>query len=398
MMLLATSAFFSSAETAFSSLSRSRLKILADDGNKKAQLVLKMSENYDNLLSSILVGNNVVNIAMASITTLWLTSIMKSGGATLSTVVTTISVLIFGEITPKSLSKEAPERVAMATAPLLRLFIIVLSPINWLFSKWKQLISHLIKIDEDRRVGGEELLAIVTEAEREGGIDDIESLLIKSAIEFGDQRAMDIAIPRVDVTAIPDDLARDSVNEIFEHTGYSRLPVYRNSVDNIIGILHQKDFLMFEEWQLGVKPPVFVTEMIDIGSLLKQLQRQKSHMAVVVDEFGGTAGIVTMEDILEELVGEIWDEHDEMSTEFIWNEQGDVTISGDADLDDMFEKLSIKPTHEYEASSVSGWVMEMLERIPQEGDVIEYEGYRFTVTGINGRRVTEVNAIKKEFE
>ena len=201
-ILLAFSAFFSASETAFSGLSKSRLKVMADDGNKKAALALDMSQDYDKLLSTILVGNNIVNIAMTSLATVWFTTLLASGGATVSTVVTTVMVLIFGEITPKSLANKAPETFAMGVAPMLRLCVLVLTPINWLFSLWKQVMGKIVTVEEDRVVDGEELLAIVSEAEREGGIDDVESQLIQNAIEFGDHNAMEIGTPRVDITAV----------------------------------------------------------------------------------------------------------------------------------------------------------------------------------------------------
>ncbi|MBQ1270483.1 MAG: HlyC/CorC family transporter [Clostridia bacterium] len=395
--LVAMSAFFSASETAFSSLSRSRLKIMADDGNKKAARVLAMSEDYDKLLSTILVGNNIVNIAMTSIATIWFTSVMLHGGATASTVFSTVVVLIFGEITPKSLAKEVPEKVAIAVQPLLSLCVTVLTPINWLFSLWKQVMNKVVKVKEDRRVDGEELLAIVTEAEREGGIDDVESTLIKSAIEFGDHNAIEISTPRVDVVAVSENDSRERVAEVFIESGFSRLPVYSGSIDNIVGVIHHKEFFTGkDDWKKGMQEPVFVTETIDIGSLLQMMQRKKCHLAVICDEFGGTAGIVTMEDILEELVGEIWDEHDETVEEFEEKENGDALISGDLSLEDMFENLEIKENDEFESTSVAGWVMEMLEVIPSEGDSFEYGGYRFTVTEMSVRRIVSIKAEKPQ--
>lgn len=367
---------------------------MADNGNKNAALVLSMSEHYDELLSTILVGNNIVNIAMASIATLWFTSVIKHGGATASTVFTTVVVLIFGEISPKSLAKETPEKVALAFAPLLKGFVTILKPVNWLFGLLKKMLSKVVTVKDERKVDGEELLAIVTEAEREGGIDDVESLLIRSAIEFGDHDAMEIATPRVDITAISDDDSAEKIEKTFNETGFSRLPVYSGSIDNIIGILHQKDFLLCRtEWRKGIKIPVFVTETIDIGSLLKLMQRKKSHMAVIVDEFGGTAGIVTMEDILEELVGEIWDEHDETITDFEIGENGSVDINGDTLLEDMMDRLGIETEREFESTSVAGWVMEMLERIPMEGDTFSFGEYDFIVTKVSGRRIRRVEAV-----
>lgn len=390
--LLAMSAFFSASETSFSGVSRSRLKVMAEDGNKKADLVLHMSQDYDKLLSTILVGNNIVNIGLSSLATVWFTSMLKSGGASVSTIVTTVLVLIFGEITPKSLAKEAPEKFAMALAPMLRLCVLVLTPINWIFTQWKKLLRSVISVEEDRVVDGEELLAIVSEAEREGGIDDVESQLIQNAIEFGDHNAIEIATPRVDVTAVSEEATRESVERTFAETGFSRLPVYKGSVDNIIGILHQKDFLVHKDWHKGIQQPLFVTETMDVGALLKQMQRNKSHMAVISDEFGGTAGIVTMEDILEELVGDIWDEHDERIEPVIHEGDGIVSISGDLVLDEMMEELEIRYDDQFEAGSVSGWVMEVLKTIPSKGDSFVFADYHFEVTEVSHRRVLRIKA------
>ena len=391
-ILLSMSAFFSASETSFSGVSRSRLKVMAEDGNKKADLVLSMSQDFDKLLSTILVGNNIVNIALSSLATVWFTTILTSGGASVSTVVTTILVLIFGEISPKSLAKEAPEKFAMTLAPMLRLCVLVLSPINLIFTQWKKLLRSVITVQEDRVVDGEELLAIVSEAEREGGIDDVESQLIQNAIEFGDHSAMEIGTPRVDVTAVPDTADRETVERAFTETGFSRLPVYKGSVDNIIGILHQKDFLVHKDWHKGIQQPLFVTETMDVGTLLKHLQRRMCHMAIISDEFGGTAGIVTMEDVLEELVGDIWDEHDERIDPVIHEGDGIVSISGDMVLDEMMEELEIRYDDQFEAGSVSGWVMEVLKTIPSKGDSFVFADYHFEVTEVKHRRVIRVKA------
>ena len=391
-ILLAFSAFFSASETAFSGLSKSRLKVMADDGNKKAALALDMSQDYDKLLSTILVGNNIVNIAMTSLATVWFTTVLVSGGATVSTVVTTVMVLIFGEITPKSLANKAPETFAMGVAPVLRLCVLVLTPVNWLFSQWKKVMGKIVTVEEDRVVDGEELLAIVSEAEREGGIDDVESQLIQNAIEFGDHNAMEIGTPRVDITAVSVEADRETVERAFAESGFSRLPIFKGTVDNIIGILHQKDFLAHREWREGVQQPLFITETMDVGTLLKQLQRSKCHMAVICDAFGGTAGIVTMEDVLEELVGDIWDEHDERVEPVIYEGDGIVSFSGDMVLDEMMEELGIRYDDQFEAGSVSGWIMEVLKTIPVKGDGFVFADYHFEVTEVRRRRVLRIKA------
>ena len=318
--LVIFSAFFSATETAFSTLNRVRIKTMAENGDFRAQRVLSLSDRYDNLLSTILVGNNIVNIGLASIATVFFVNLIGSEGATVSTAVITVVVLIFGEISPKSLAKESPERFAMFAAPVLRVLMILLTPVNFLFAQWKKFLSRVFVHRDDRKVTEDELLTIVQEAENEGGINEQESGLIRNAITFNDREARDVLVPRVDLEAVDQKDSKEKIAQMFAKTNYSRLPVYEESIDHIKGILLEKDFHN-RAYQTDVpvtailKPAVFVGESIKIRSLLQLLQQNKSHMAVVADEYGGTVGIVTMEDILEELVGEIWDEHDEVIQE-----------------------------------------------------------------------------------
>ena len=368
VLLLCLSAYFSATETAFSSLNRSRMKNMADRGDQRAKLVLGLADQYDKLLSTILVGNNIVNISLSSVATVFFIAHFGNIGATLSTAVVTIVVLIFGEISPKSLAKEAPEQFALAVAPVLRVLMVLLTPVNWLFTQWKKLLSRLIKTPDDRRVTQEELLTIVEEAASEGGIDQQESELIRSAIEFGDQRAQDILTPRVDVMGVSHTADADQVAQVFVDTGYSRVPVYDGSLDEIVGIIHQKDFYRFvlsggQPLKSVVKPAVYVAPGMPIQSLLKTLQKAKAHMAVVTDEFGGTMGIVTMEDILEELVGEIWDEHEEILKPIERREDGQYLVSCLADLDELYLFLGLKGVPV--SSSVGGWVR--WARCPRRG-------------------------------
>ena len=393
-LFVVMSAFFSATETAFNSLSVTKMKIMAERGKKSAILVLKLLENYDKLLSTILVGNNVVNIALASVATVWFVELIGDSGATVSTAVTTVIVLIFGEITPKGLAKESPENFAGFAAPIINLLEIILAPINALFSLWKKLISKVVKNKEDRSFTEEELLNIVEEVELNGGISEQESELIKSALEFNENSAADIATPRVDITAVSKDAESEEVKKVFSETGYSRIPVYDDSIDDIIGIIHQIDFYR-EGGKITesiLKKPIFVPTSIKIGALLKLLQKAKCHMAVVTDEYGGTYGIVTMEDILEELVGEIWDEHDEVEEDFTKSENGIYTVSGSADPEEMLENLGIEKEIRY--ATVSGWVMDELDKVPTVGDSFEFEGYVVNVTATDGMRVETVE-IKK---
>lgn len=391
-LLIMGSAYFSATETAFSALNKIRIKNLANDGDKRAKLTLELSENYDKLLSTILIGNNIVNITATSVATVLFVKYMGDVGATVSTAVMTVLVLIFGEISPKSLAKESPESFAMFSAPILRVMLTILSPLNFLFMLWKKLLSKIFKVKEDRGITEEELITIVEEAAQDGGIDVQEGELIRSAIEFDDIEVVDVLTPRIDIEAVPDTADEKEVKEVFKRSGYSRLPVYEGSTDNIIGVINQKDFYNRDDSESVksiIKPVIVTTESTKISKLLKLLQKQKSHMAVVTDEYGGTLGIVTMEDIIEELVGEIWDEHDEIINEFEQIEENKYRIVCSANLTKML-KLFDKD-EEFDMSTVSGWVIfEFGGIIPNEGDSFDYENLHIVVTKTDKRRVLEV--------
>ena len=394
------SAYFSATETAFSSLNRIRIKNMAEKGNKKAQLVLKLSENYDSLLSTILIGNNIVNIASASLATvLFVEFLGAEAGPSVSTAVTTVVVLIFGEVSPKSIAKESPETFAMFSAPLLNILVILLTPFNFLFKQWKKLLSLLIKSSDDDGITEEELLSIVEEAEQDGGINEQESMLIRSAIEFTEQEAIDILTPRIDITAVPVTATKEEIAAVFAETAYSRLPLYEDSIDHIVGIIYQKDFhnyVYHTEKPVSdiIRPALFVPKSKKISILLKELQQKKLHIAVVLDEFGGTIGIITLEDILEELVGEIWDEHDEVSQDIEQKSENECIILGNANVDKLFETLEMDATEDdLQTITVNGWIMNHLGRIPAKNDTLEYKGYRFTVIEMDEKRIEKIHVI-----
>ena len=393
VVLVALSAYFSGTETAFSSLNRIRVKNLADNGNKKAALALKLEANYDKLLSTILIGNNIVNIASASISTVVFVGFLGDMGVPVSTVVMTVVVLIFGEISPKSLAKQNAESFAMASAPVLRVIMVLFTPLNFLFMQWKKLLNRLFRPKEDSGITGEELLTIVDEVENEGNIDAHEGELIRAAIEFDDRSVEDILTPRVEMAAVDEESPADEVKELFLSEGYSRLPVYRGTVDTIVGVIHEKElYAAVHEsvpWQSKMQEPLCVPTGTKISDLLRQLQQAKSHLAIVVDEFGGTCGLVTMEDILEELVGEIWDEHDEVEEDFRRIDDTSVEAEGGARMEDLFDLLGLK--EECEALTVSGWAMQELGAVPQEGDAFEYGGLlRATIISVENRRAQRV--------
>ena len=386
------SAYFSATETAFSSLSKTRLKALRDRGSKRAALVLSLSEQYDNLLSTILVGNNIVNIAIASLgTVLFVRRFGDDLGPSLSTAVVTVVVLFCGEVTPKSLAKEAPEKVAMFSAPILRVFLAILRPVNFIFFRWKTLLSRIFRVKDDRKLTQEELLLLVDEVEQEGGIDRQERELLRNAIEFNDLTAADILTPRISVEGLPLEATPQQARALFAETGFSRLPVYTETIDQIVGILHQKDLYTAPEGtpiEKIMQTPLYVTETVKIDDLLRTLQASKSHLAVVAEERGGVLGIVTMEDILEELVGEIWDEHDEVEEPIRTLEDGTLSVLGQAFPEKLFARLNL--SGETEAATVGGWIMEQLGRIPAQGETFSLSSCRFTVEEMNFQQIVRL--------
>lgn len=398
-VLILMSAYFSATETAFSSLNKIRLKNMVSEGNKKAKLALDLANDFDRILSTILIGNNIVNIAATSIATVLFISIYGDVGATLSTVVMTVLVLIFGEISPKSMAKESPESFAMVSAPVLRFFMVVLTPLNFLFSLWKKLLSKVFKVDEDRKMTQDELMVLVDEVTQDGAIDEDEGRLLRSALEFTERSAEDILTPRIDIEAIPADSTKEEIALLFQESRFSRLLVYEDSIDDIIGVVHLKDFYT-EKGITGKKlseimtKPVFVPKSIMISDLLKFLQKNKSHIAVVSDDYGGTLGIVTMEDILEELVGEIWDEHDDVVETFTKLQDNKYKVMCNTDLDTLLKFFDID--YDEENSSVNGWVMEELGKIPEVGDKFSFRNLDVTVTETDDRRVVEIEVVVNE--
>ena len=391
VILVGFSAFFSASETAFSSLNQIRLKSRAEDGDSSAARVLAMAEQYDKLLSTILIGNNIVNIAAASIGTILFTQMLGAErGATVS-----IIVLIFGEVTPKSLAKEMPEKVATAVSPFLVLLMALMTPLTWLFTQWKKLLGHFVHSGEADTITEGELMTMVSEAENDGELTDRESELIRSAIEFDDVEVEEILTPRVDVVAVEDDIPLEELAQTFAESGYSRLPVYHGTIDNIIGVVHEKDFYIARLKKATkiddlVVPTLYTTGSTQISQLLRTLREQHHHLAVVVDEYGGTEGIITLEDILEELVGEIWDEHDEVTEDFRKQSDGSWLVSGSASVDDLYEELDLPEEEDIDSNTVNGLVQEKTCHLPKVGDRFTLGEYDGVVTRTAKRRVTEV--------
>ena len=394
VILVSMSAYFSATETAFTSLNRIRLRTKADAGSVRAAKTLALAEEYDKLLSTILIGNNIVNNVATTVgAVLFIKLVGEQRGPAVSATVLTIVILIFGEVSPKSLAKEHPEQFAMFSAPLLKIFMVLLTPANFLFGQWKKLLSVIFRNSEDDGITEEELVGMVDQAETEGGLDEHESDLIRKAIEFTDLEVSEILTPRVDLVAAEEDSTMEEMAALFAESGYSRIPIYHETIDNIVGVIHEKDFYAAryrgETMLKNLKAPVFYTTgNTQVSELLRILQKNKAHMAVVVDEYGGTQGIATLEDILEELVGEIWDEHDEVIETFQKQPDGSYLIACSADLDDMYDLFQVKGT--CDAATVSGWVMEQVGRVPEVGDHFQAEGLDVTVTKVEHRRVLEI--------
>jgi putative hemolysin len=394
-VLILMSAFFSATEIAFSSLNEIKLKHMIQNGHKRAQKTLDLSENFDKVLTTILIGNNIVNIASASLATVIFIQYWGNAGVTISTAVMTVLVLIFGEITPKSIAKRVPESFALAVTIPLKFFMFILAPLNVIFSFWQKLMGKLFKFEDAPAITEEELLTYVSEAQQEGGINENEEEMIRNVIDFDDLKIEEIFTPRVKVVAIPIDETTKKITHAFRHSGYSRLPVYEGSIDHIVGVINYKDYfnkVLLDRQPLEniIKKPVFVTEYMKVSNLLELLQDNKSHMAVVKDEYGGTLGVVTMEDILEEIVGDIFDEHDEIIEQIIKIDETHYKVKGDTDLDDLFEILEIEEDDDADYATVNGWVQDQLGRIPMIGDVFRFRYLKVTVSDADHKRVLEI--------
>lgn len=404
VIMVLFSAFFSATETAFSVMNKLKIKNLAQKGKRRAELALKLYNKYDKLISTILIGNNIVNITAATIATvLFSYSLGENIGATVSTVVTTIIVLIFGEITPKSLAKENPEAIALFSSPLIYVMYIILWPLNYLFTGIKIIVSKLFKSKKYDSAAEEEIITLVEEAEEDGSLEKHEGELIKSAVSFNDLEVIEIITPRVDIIGINVNDKVQNLKKIFNESGYSRIPVFKNSIDNIIGMVSLKDFYKrADEQNLTISKlmqnVVYTTSTTKIYDLLKELQKGKNQIAIVVDEYGGTRGLVTIEDILEELVGEIWDETDEVIEEVKQIGEDKYIVNCSMSIEDFYEKFNMNPDdideNDYDSTTLSGWVIEELGKLPVEGDSFTYANLNIKVTKINRRRVLEIEVTK----
>ncbi len=399
LCLLLLSAFFSATETAFTSLNRIKMKNMANDDVKNAKLVLKLEDRYDKLLSTILIGNNIANIGMTAIATVMFVALLGGSlGPTASTVVMTVAVLIFGEISPKNIAKEHPEGFALFAAPIMRGLMWLFTPLNVLFSLWRKLLGKLFGTQENGSYTEDELITIVEEAQIGGSIGKEQQELITNAIEFDDLEAIDVITPRVDIVAVELGTSVEEIGRTFKESGLSRLPVYEDDLDNIIGIINQKDFHNYvvgenRELEQYIKPVAYVAESIKAAVLLKKMQTKKTHIAIIVDEYGGTTGLVTMEDIIEELVGKIYDEHDAIEMREVTRlYDGSYSVAGGANVEKFFEMVG--EDIDINATTINGWVMIELDRLAKVGDTFTYRSrhkiFHVRVTRADERRALMV--------
>lgn len=400
IILVILSGFFSATETAYTSLNKIKIKSLMNEGNKRAKQVYNLCEKYESLLTTTLIGNNIVNLSAASVGGVLFAKLITGGGidpSVLSTMVLTVVILIFGEITPKLLAKSYPENVAMTFYPIIMFFYYVLFPLNFIFSLYQKLIAIIFKVQKDDAITDEQLMTIVDEAEEDGVLEEDESDLVRSALEFGDSEAGDILVPRVKIVAVSVNQTMEEIRKTFNESGFSRLLVYKDSIDNVIGFIHEKDF--YNSYLNGgkdirsiLKHIINTSEHTKISELLKTLQGSKSQIAAVYDEYGGLLGMLTIEDILEELVGEIWDEHDEEEHLIKKVSDEDYIVCGNCDVDALFDELGMdsKESDDMDSNTVGGLITEKLEGIPEVGESVDIDNLHMEVVKASDKQVLEV--------
>ncbi len=415
VILIAMSAFFSASETALTSANRIRLKNMADNGSGAAARTLRILQKYDKAVTTILIGNNIVNIACSSLATLLTIRLISNAfgenagnqyGSLVSTIATTIVVLIFGEVMPKSIAKDHAEGVSMGVSAIISFLMIIFTPFSAFFIGLKNLAAKLFRSKESVSVTEEELMAIIDEIEDEGVLEQQESNLVRSALQFDEITVDEIITPRVRVVAVEVSENADKIFEMFMREQYSRMPVYEKTLDNIVGVINQKDFFKaYDERgdELTVREllqeTIYFPCMLKISEVLRTMQKKKCHMAVVLDQHGGTLGIVTMEDLLEELVGEIWDESDEVKSPVTVLSEKVFSVYGEVSLNSFRRFLAgrdIDIEIESEAHTVAGWTLELFGSIPRENDTVETDDFKVTVVEISDLRVNKVKVELKD--
>ena len=404
IILLMLSAFFSPAETALTTVNRIRIRSLADDGSKRAKTVLKITDNSGKMLSAILIGNNIVNVAAASITTSLAYSLGGSAVAIANAVIT-IAILLFGEITPKTTATIHAEKLALIYAPIISIFMKIMTPVIFIINGLSKAVLLLLRIDpnaKNQTMTENELRTIVDVSHEDGVIESDEKEMIYNVFDLGDAKAKDVMVPRVHVTFADVNTTYEELIEIFREDKFTRLPIFEDSTDNVIGTINMKDLLLFDntkEFHIRdiLREAYFTYEYKNISELLVEMREASFNIAIVLDEYGDTAGLITLEDILEEIVGEIHDEYDENEEDFI-KEIGEreYMIEGSTNLDDLNDRLDLQLESE-DYDSLGGFIIEHLDRLPEEGDSITTEdGLRLVVESLDKNRIESVHAYLPE--
>ena len=400
IVLVAVSAFFSASETAFTSANRIKLKNLVNEGNRRAERCLALLDDYDRLLTTILIGNNLVNILSSAICTWLFTLLFGPIGVIVATVFMLVVLLILGEVTPKTLAKSNPEAIAMRFSKALSILTVIFKPISTIFIGLSRILSR--NKEESPTLTEEELVVMIDEIEGEGTLEKSESDLIKSAIEFDDKQISEILTPRVDVVGIDKNASMEELKDLFISSGFSRIPLFDGTIDKIVGVVYAKDFYQryFENKDTKIedlmRPVKFLPETATVAKALTEIQKSMVQMIVVVDSYGGTVGIVSLEDVLEELVGEIWDESDEVQHFIIRESDGSYAVLGDADINDMMAEIGVEfDLEDYDEHTVSGYLQYKLNRIPVKGDRVENDAVKMIVSSVKNRRVRMVHVTVK---
>lgn len=406
IILVLMSGYFSATETAFSCLNRARVISWGNNGNKRARLVMRIVGDYDKFITNVLIGNNIVNILATTIATIIFATIWTdpSTSALMTTIIMTLAVLTFGEIVPKTLAKMFPEKFAMFSAPIIYTLSFIFYPLAFVFLLFQRLGKKVIKAQPEN-VTDEEIITVIDEAESTGGFDKENGELIRSAIEFNDVTVGKIITPRVDIIAVEKNMSMEDIFNVFKKTGFSRLPVYEKNIDNIIGFIHEKNFFFAlhdkaQNIDNIIQPIVYAQEQEKVDDLFKLMQKKQTHICVVLDEFGGTQGIVTVEDCLEELVGEIYDETDDVENDFKKQNDNEYIVNGNGDLKDFFEKfeITLDEDEEYTSNSIGGFICEYLGLLPNKGASFIFKNLKLEILDMYRHRIKNirVNILPKE--
>lgn len=403
VLLVLMSAFFSSSETALINMSKIRLKHLVKEKVKNADKLEKLYEDSNKLIGAILIGNNIVNVATSSIATIITTSRFSNAGLGISVGLTTLVILIFGEITPKNLALKNSESISLFVAPIILFLVRIFTPILFILNNISNLLSALLgQRNDDKKptITQDELKTIVDVSNQEGVLETDETEMIQNIFEFKDLTVDDIMIQRMDIVAISADMSYDEIIDVFKNRQLSRLPIYEDTIDDIIGVLYAKDLFFTEQSKEDfdiksvMREPVFVNEFVKISDFFKKMQQVKTHIAIVLDEYGGVAGIVTMEDLVESIVGDIYDEYDQQDEEVRKLKENIYVINGNSKLTEIQELLQVElVSKDYE--SLGGYLMDKMGKIPTQGDIYEDENFKFVISSMDKNRINKVKVIRK---